>query len=97
MPLDRDVPEAAPPAWHDAPERAVDLSCQPSFQRDVQALHDLGPRALAELLAEIIVDVDAQRRRWLLGRLAAYRGLPQEALAATGGDRFPAMPIRVVK
>lgn len=78
-------------------ERPVDLSCQPSFQRDVQALHDLGPRVLAELLAEVIIAVDASRRRWLLGRLATYRGLPQEAIEATGGDRFPAMPLRVVK
>lgn len=77
--------------------RPVDLSSRPSFQRDAEALVEKGPRAVAELLAEIAVRFDGDDRRWLLERLAAYRGIPQEQLIATGGDRFPATPLRVVK
>ena len=57
-------------------------------QRHIEQLHRLGPRVLAELLAEIerhhpeIVD-DIDRR------LARYAELDPEILRALGGDRFP--------
>lgn len=62
----------------------------------VDRVHALGPRALGELLAElarrhpeIAEDID--------DRLAAYADrLTPEMLRATGGDRWPASPLRAV-
>jgi hypothetical protein len=70
------------------PAQAADLTASPRFRRDAQALHDLGGRAVAELLAEIVVEMDPQARGWLLGRLAIYRALTKEELAVGGGDGF---------
>jgi len=58
-------------------------------------LHRLGPRATFELLdelarahPEIAPDIDR--------RLERYAQLSPALLRATGGDRFPAAPIRLV-
>lgn len=77
--------------------RAVDLSAAPTFQRDVAALHELGARATAEYIAELILMLPAGDRQRAFDRLAAYRDIPQEQLTATGGDKFPPIPLRVVE
>ena len=60
-------------------------------QRQVQALHRLGPRVLDELLAEI----GAERGIATLieRKVARYAEIDPKALALTGGDRFPPAPI----
>lgn len=76
--------------------RAVDLSAAPAFRRDVEAVHGLGARATAELVAELILMLPVDQRQRALDRLAAYRGIPADKLAAAGGDKFSAIPLRVV-
>lgn len=59
----------------------------PIFQRHAEHLVALGPRAVAEFLAELARehDLEADIRR----RLASYRRATPELLIALGGDRFP--------
>ena len=65
-------------------------------QRDVERVHRLGARPTFELIDEIIRaypqlagDIDA-----LIERYATR--LSPDLLQAVGGDRFPALPLRVV-
>ena len=60
--------------------RPIDLSSRPSFQRDAEALVGMGPRAVAELLAEIAVRFDADDRRWLLEEYGPGDRLPLSSL-----------------
>ncbi len=71
---------------------AADLVANPRFRRQVEHLHSLGPRAIAELLAEI----GAERgiRTIIDRKLDQYSRLRPEALKATGGDAFWAPPLR---
>jgi hypothetical protein len=57
------------------------------LQRGTQHLVQLGPRAVAELLAEI--GNDSRCLGNILDRLDAWREMTPEVVAATGGDRFP--------
>jgi hypothetical protein len=61
------------------------------FQRNVERLHALGPRATGELLAEI----GEQRhcRTFIEQRLAAYAALDPEIVRALKGDQFPRPPL----
>ncbi len=65
------------------------------LQRGAEHLHRLGPRALAELLAQV-----AREHRDLpavLELLDDWRaGLSPELLYAAGGDSFPRQPILAV-
>ncbi len=65
------------------------------LQRGAEHLHALGARALAEMLAELARDrCDLADT---LDRLDAWRaGLSPELLRASGGDRFPPLPLREV-
>lgn len=86
---------ACPTADTTMPGRALhpaDLSGSMPFQRDVAALHALGPRPLCEFLAELVPLLEQPARQTFFARLSAYRGLPAEAVFALGGDRFPARP-----
>ena len=64
-------------------------------QRNIRSLHGLGPRVLDELLAEIGAEhgitFDIERK------IERYAALDLEAVQLTGGDRFPALPIHVVR
>jgi hypothetical protein len=64
------------------------------LQRHARHLHDLGPRAVHEALAEITAAHGIEDD--VLRRLEAYRRLTRAQLAVTGGDRFPAPPLREV-
>ena len=64
-------------------------------QRLVERICDLGPRVVFELLDELAtrhpgLDADLDRR------LARFAGLDPVVLAAVGGNRFPAGPLRAV-
>ena len=59
--------------------------------RQFEHLHRLGPRAVEELTLEVANGEDLDRA------LAAYQRLTPELLEATGGDRFPVLPIHVVR
>jgi hypothetical protein len=65
------------------------------LQRGVEHLHSLGPRATAELLAEVghcIGGMPAIMR--LLGEYE--QRLSPQMLRAVGGHRFPPRPLRLV-
>ncbi len=80
--------------WHIG-SLAADLVGNPRFRRQVEHLYSLGPRAIAELLAEI----GAERgiRTVIDQKLDRFCQLRPEALSAAGGDRFPAVPVRLVE
>ena len=61
------------------------------FQRDIERLYKLGPRALGELLAEI----GEQRlcRTYLELRIRRYAEIDPKHLAALDADHFPRPPI----
>ncbi len=59
--------------------------------RQFEHVHRLGPRAIEELAVEVANGED------LDSALAAYDRLTPEMLKATGGDRFPALPIHEVR
>jgi len=65
-----------------------------AFQRDIERLHELGPRPQYELLREV------ERRygcaRFIRERVKRYADLDPEIVAALGGDVFPPAPIREV-
>ncbi len=65
------------------------------LRRGAEHLHGLGPRAVAELLAQVV-----RERRDLAATLELLddwrAGLSPELLRAAGGDRFPSRPLRVV-
>jgi hypothetical protein len=73
----------------------TDLVDDLRFRRQVGKLHALGPRAMAELLAEI----GEQRacRTFIDQRLEAYSELNPELVKALDGDEFPRPPIYEVK
>lgn len=65
------------------------------LQRGAEHLCALGPRAVAELLAELARDPgDLAHTLALLDRWR--EGLSPELLRAAGGDRFAPRPLRVV-
>ncbi len=66
------------------PDRTTELR----LQRGAEHLHRLGPRAIAELLAEIGHQAGCMDD--VLEVLGRYRaGLTPELLRLVGGDRFP--------
>jgi hypothetical protein len=64
-------------------------------QQLLRRLHDLGGRATAEFINEIVDKFGIEA--FVDERLAAYTArLTPAMLAATGGDRFPPRPLRLV-
>ena len=64
------------------------------FRRQVEHLHRLGPRATAELLAEI--GVERSIMTIIDRKLATYAGLDPAAVEAIGGGDFWPAPLREV-
>jgi hypothetical protein len=71
---------------------AAAIVANPIFWRLVVSLCRR-PRSFAEMLAELV----AEYGLWspLIRKLERYNNLPADALAVTGGDRFPPMPLYV--
>ena len=65
------------------------------LRREVERLHELGPRPVFELLVEL-----GQRfgcRTLIEQRLARFNAIPPEVLDITGGRNFPPIPLHEVK
>ena len=64
------------------------------FRRQVERVHALGPRAVAELLAEIGAERAIQTI--IDTKLDRYAKLDPAAIEAAGGDRFPPAPLHEI-
>ncbi len=74
---------------------AAEIGARLHFRRQVERLHRLGPRATAELLAEIGAERGIQT---IIDRkVDTYVELDPEALEAAGGDDFSPVPIHGVE
>ena len=73
---------------------AAEIVAHLPFQRKVERVHRLGPRVLAEMLAEL----GAERSIMTIidRKLDTYAELKPETLEVTGGDRFWPVPVREV-
>jgi hypothetical protein len=60
------------------------------IERRARHLHQLGPRAISELLLKAVAENDDVP--WLLVRLERYRRCNPMVLCAVGGGRFPRCP-----
>ncbi len=65
---------------------------QMRFQRRVEHLHRLGPRAVGELLGEVANRIGGAPVITML--LAEYEQVTPAMVRAVGGDRFPVSPLR---
>ncbi len=65
------------------------------FERQVVRVHALGPRPLGELLIEIASHTG--QSSFIAHRLEEYARLDRDILRALGADRFPPMPLEVVR
>ncbi len=74
---------------------AADIVADLQFRRQVERLHRLGPRATAELLAEI----GAERSIMAIidKKLETYVSIEPVALEVAGGDKFWPVPVREVR
>ena len=72
----------------------ADVVADLRFQHLVKRLHRLGPRATAELLAEL--GSERSIGTAIDRKLATYAELEPEAIEAVGGDRFGPAPLREV-
>ena len=76
-------------------EVAADVVADLRFRRKVQRLHGLGPRILAELLAEIA----AERNIWVIveQKLDTYAEIDPDALDAVNGNKFWPTPLHELR
>ena len=72
-----------------------DFATGPRWERMIERVHALGPRPLGGMLSEI---AKAPGRPDIVAdRLQAYAALDSELIRYLGGDRFPPMPLEVVR
>ncbi len=67
----------------------------PRFEHLCRQVHALGPRPMAELLAEIATATGEPNL--IADRVEAYSKLDPEIVRAVGGDRFAPMSLQVVR
>lgn len=67
------------------------------LQRQIKAVHALGPRPLYELMVEILRDVGPVRAHWITARVGTYAALDPAAIRAVGGDAIPLPPLAAVR
>ena len=72
-----------------------EIAAGPRFEHMVEHLHRLGPRAVAELLAEIAIATGEPGL--IADRVEAYAALDPAVLRAVGGDSFPPMPLELIR
>ena len=65
------------------------------FERNVQLLHQLGPRALAEFLGEL--GAERLLRSEIEAKLRRYTRLDPDAVRALGADQFASMPLYLIR
>ncbi len=65
------------------------------WERQIERVHSLGPRAVAELLAEIAAATGQHVR--VVDLVEEYARLDPELIRAVGADNFPPMPLGVVR
>ncbi len=63
----------------------------PRYEREIVHIHALGPRPLAELLAEIATATG--KHDLVVGLVEEYAQLDRDVLRLLGGDNFPPMPL----
>jgi hypothetical protein len=85
------------PDFHHIDSAAYTPAEMLALRRNVERIHKLGDRALYELLLELARDLGPRKAPWLLKRIEAYAAIDPEILAALGGDRAPAAPLRLVR
>jgi len=64
----------------------------PAFRSAIANLHRLGPRVLAEFLAELALYHGAKLSDDMADLLGAYEHLIPEMVEAAGADQFPPLP-----
>ena len=79
---------------HDSAAITAALS-GPRQERQITLIHALGPRVFAELLGDIARRTG--QSSFIAHRLEEYARLDRDILRAVGGDRFPPMPLEVVR
>ena len=67
----------------------------PRYERQIERLHSLGPRPLAELLAEIAAATGEPSL--VVDHVEAYARLDPDLVRAFGGDHFSPMLLGVVR
>ncbi len=65
------------------------------FERLIERVHALGPRVVSELLAEIAIATGEPGL--IADHVEKYSRLDPAVLRAIGGDKFPPMPLEVVR
>ncbi len=67
----------------------------PRFECRMERLHCLGPRVIAEMLADIATAIG--QPDLIADHVEKYADLDPEIVRALGADRFPAMPLTVIR
>lgn len=96
----RDAHSTAERALSTSPRRRCEAHAatdDQSFRRRVERLHALGPRALTEILAELVARWGLPFATDLDERLERYGHLRPETVSALGADRWPAPPLHLVR
>lgn len=91
MPSERLIPD-----FHRVDSLPTDTVARVRYQRHAPVLVRLGPRVVAELLLEARALMSPRRREHFDGRVKIHAEISPDILAATGGDKIPVPPIRVV-
>ena len=76
-------------------DRCGEVLAGPRFERTIEHLHRLGPRAVAELLIEIAIATG--QPALIAGHIKKYSRLAPAVLRALGGDSFAPMPLGLVR
>ncbi len=73
----------------------TDFAAGQRLERMVERVHALGPRVVSELLAEIAIATGEPGL--IADHVEKYSRLDPEIVRALGADRFPPMPLEVVR
>ena len=84
-----------PNTWRSAGAVAAEIVADLRFRRAVERLYRKGPRVIAELLAEL--GAERSITTIIENKLDRFGQIDDEALRATGGDRFTPSPPHEVK
>lgn len=74
---------------------AAEIVSDMKFRHEVKLLHELGPRVLTEYLGELAAERGI--RVIVERKIERYAALDIDALELAGGDRFPALPVYLVR